>query len=154
MVVSIGTSVLVPKSYHMTKFMNDNAKLVTIFTNGNSLRSVATFSNERAAATRSFSKHNVIGMLVSAFNELDACIIFPVSHCLFKKSSMITTKIGFDFIRNHCKIPKSFCSRCCCTGHAAMRMERRRRRVRAKLRGSQRFNLLPFRELMIFVESN
>ena len=105
MVVSVWTRVLVPKSHYMSKLVHYNAELVTVFANGNSLRSIATLSNERTTATRSFSEYNIIWMFVSAFNELDASKIFPVSHGLFKKGSMITAEVGFDFIRNHSIIP-------------------------------------------------
>ena len=50
MVVSIGSRVFVPESHHMAEFVNNDAELVTILSDGNRLRSVTTLSDKTTAS--------------------------------------------------------------------------------------------------------
>lgn len=42
MVITVGARVLMPESNHVTQLMNHYAKLITVFTNGNGLRPIAS----------------------------------------------------------------------------------------------------------------
>jgi hypothetical protein len=81
---------LVPKPYDMAQFVNDNPKLVAIIPNRYCLRTISTLPNERAAATRADSEDDVI-FLSGAFNECDAGVILPMSHCLNVKSCVFVS---------------------------------------------------------------
>lgn len=48
MIITVGSCVLVPKANYMSKFVNDNAKLVTVLPNGYCLGSIATATDVRA----------------------------------------------------------------------------------------------------------
>lgn len=104
---------LVPETDYVAQLVNNNAKLVAILADGNGLRSVPSFPDEGTAATGTFGKNDVILMFGSFLNEFDACVVLPVPHGLFKKCTMITTEVAFDFIWNDSEVPQTFspCSR-------------------------------------------
>lgn len=54
-------------------------------------------------------KHDVVGMVDwIAFDELDARIVLPVAHRLFKQRLMQSTEVAIDLVRNDAKIPDAF----------------------------------------------
>ena len=66
-------------TYNMTKFVYDNAKLVTIFTDRYCLGSISSFSNERAASTNqnTISQVNYTSNILEYYFEIRLIKIRP-----------------------------------------------------------------------------
>ena len=56
MMIPIRSCVLMPESNHMTQFVDDNAELVAILTNGNSLSSISSFAHKRTTSKDGLQK--------------------------------------------------------------------------------------------------
>lgn len=49
-VISIGSSVLMPKAHHVSKLVDDDTEFVTVLTDTDGLSSITSFSNKRTAS--------------------------------------------------------------------------------------------------------
>lgn len=114
---------LVPEADDVTQLVDNNAKLVTVFPDRYSLRPIPPLADEGAAATRTFRKNNVIRVFVCSFDELDAGVVFPVSHGLLKQGAVIAAKIALYLVGNDSVVPETFRpgSRCTCRPSALCR---------------------------------
>ena len=91
--IAIGPSMFVPKSDHVTKFVNYNPEFVTIFANWNRLRPISTTADKWTTSARSLSWR--IFRLIFKLYEKDE-ISGPISGCKIINLS----KFGLKFHRS------------------------------------------------------
>lgn len=106
---------LVPEADDVAQLVYYDAKLVTVFADRNSLRSVSALPDEGTTATGTFCEDDIIQMFVRPFHELDARVVFPVTHGLLEESTMISAKIALDLVWNDSQVPESLSSGSGCT---------------------------------------